>query len=405
MKTTNISWIPSIPDNWNVVRLKDIAKLQSGESITSDNIDAIGEYPVFGGNGLRGYTDAYTNEGDYVLIGRQGALCGNINYAKGKFFASEHAVVVYTYDKNENTTWLGETLRAANFNRLSASAAQPGLAVGVLNFQKIPFPPKDVRKKIGIYLDEKLSAINKRVSVLEKEMDAYARLKKSIIHQAVTRGLDSEARLKNSGIDWIGMTPKHWEVKRIKDVSSVNVLTLPENTEDTYQFKYIDISNVSSTGRITFGEEIAFYEAPSRARRIIKKRDIIVSTVRTYLRAIAFIDFEPTNVIVSTGFAVLTPNNDIEAKYLAYILRDCSTVNAICSQSTGVSYPAISASKLASINLIIPSLSEQQAIIAYLDEKCAKIDAAIENIGKQVDASKRLKKAIINEAISGKAPI
>ena len=405
MKTTNISWIPSIPDNWNVVRLKDIAKLQSGESITSDNIDAIGEYPVFGGNGLRGYTDAYTNEGDYVLIGRQGALCGNINYAKGKFFASEHAVVVYTYDKNENTTWLGETLRAANFNRLSASAAQPGLAVGVLNFQKIPFPPKDVRKKIGIYLDEKLSAINKRVSVLEKEMDAYARLKKSIIHQAVTRGLDSEASLKNSGIDWIGMTPKHWEVKRIKDVSSVNVLTLPENTEDTYQFKYIDISNVSSTGRITFGEEIAFYEAPSRARRIIKKRDIIVSTVRTYLRAIAFIDFEPTNVIVSTGFAVLTPNNDIEAKYLAYILRDCSTVNAICSQSTGVSYPAISASKLASINLIIPSLPEQQTIIAYLDEKCAKIDAAIENIGKQVDASKRLKKAIINEAISGKAPI
>ena len=166
MKTTNISWIPSIPDNWNVVRLKDIAKLQSGESITSDNIDAIGEYPVFGGNGLRGYTDAYTNEGDYVLIGRQGALCGNINYAKGKFFASEHAVVVYTYDKNENTTWLGETLRAANFNRLSASAAQPGLAVGVLNFQKIPFPPKDVRKKIGIYLDEKLSAITFKVIVL-----------------------------------------------------------------------------------------------------------------------------------------------------------------------------------------------------------------------------------------------
>ena len=292
MKTTNLSWIPCIPDNWNIVRIKDIAKLQSGESITSDNIDTTGEYPVFGGNGLRGYTDAYTNDGDYVLIGRQGALCGNINYAKGKFFASEHAVVVYTNDKNENTTWLGETLRAANFKRLSASAAQPGLAVSVLNFQEIPYPPKDVRKKIGIYLDEKLSAINKRVSVLEKELDAYVRLKKSIIHQAVTRGLDSEVRLKNSGIDWIGMTPKHWEIKRIKDVSSINVSTLPENTKDTYQFKYIDIGNVSSTGRITFGEEITFYEAPSRARRIIKNRDIIVSTVRTYLRAIAFIDFE-----------------------------------------------------------------------------------------------------------------
>ena len=182
MKETGISWVPYIPNQWSIVRLKDIARLQSGDGITSDTIDDIGEYPVFGGNGLRGYTDKYTNEGNYVLIGRQGALCGNINYASGKFFASEHAVVVYPHDKNENTTWLGETLRAANLNRLSASAAQPGLAVGILNIQMIPYPPKEIRKRIGVYLDEKLAKIDERIEVLEKQQDAYARLKKSVIH-------------------------------------------------------------------------------------------------------------------------------------------------------------------------------------------------------------------------------
>lgn len=356
--------------------------------------------------------EAQIKKGDLLMASTGGGVLGKVFFYDSNdtsFYADSH-VSILRNSKGKNLMKYLYYFFSIKYDEINAtmvkgSTNQTELQRNYLLAYELNIPSLYKQQRIVDYLDAQLTEINKRVSVLEKEMDAYARLKKSIIHQAVTRGLDSEASLKNSGIDWIGMTPKHWEVKRIKDVSSVNVLTLPENTEDTYQFKYIDISNVSSTGRITFGEEIAFCEAPSRARRIIKKRDIIVSTVRTYLRAIAFIDFEPTNVIVSTGFAVLTPNNDIEAKYLAYILRDCSTVNAICSQSTGVSYPAISASKLASINLIIPSLSEQQAIIAYLDEKCAKIDAAIENIGKQVDASKRLKKAIINEAISGKAPI
>lgn len=85
--------------------------------------------------------------------------------------------------------------------------------------------------------------------------------------------------------------------------------------------------------------------------------------------------------------------------------RDGNIVDAICCLSTGVSYPAISASRLSSISIAIPPLAEQQAIATYLDEKCAKIDAAVENIGKQIEASKRLKRAIINEAISGKTTI
>ena len=157
MKRTAIDWTPYIPDNWKEIRIKDIARLQSGNSLTSDNIDEMGDYPVYGGNGLRGYTDSYTNDGSYVLIGRQGALCGNINYAEGKFYATEHAIVVYPNRKNENYKWLGETLRCADYNRLSASAAQPGLAVNVLNNQLIPYPPLEIRNRIADYLDAKIA--------------------------------------------------------------------------------------------------------------------------------------------------------------------------------------------------------------------------------------------------------
>lgn len=403
MKTTNISWIPCIPDNWNIVRIKDIAKLQSGESITSDNIDTTGEYPVFGGNGLRGYTDAYTNDGDYVLIGRQGALCGNINYAKGKFFASEHAVVVYTNDKNENTTWLGETLRAANFNRLSASAAQPGLAVSVLNFQEIPYPPKDVRKKIGIYLDEKLSAINKRLSVLEKELDAYVRLKKSIIHQAVTRGLNPDIRLKDSGIDGIGMIPEHWEIKRIKELCPfVNRGTTPDYVDES-NYKVMNQA-VFSTGRLNL--DIVRYSSYMKQEAQIKKGDLLIaSTGGGVLGKLYFFDDDEVFYADSHVTIVRNNKNPFIVKFLFYYFSIAFDMINACFAKGSTNQTELQKEKLIAYELAVPTSEEQQQIIIFLDEKCSKIDAAIENIGKQIEASMRLKKAIINEAISGKAPI
>ncbi len=85
MKDSGLPWLGEIPAHWEVIKLKYLARFKSGDSITSNEIDESGDYPVFGGNGLRGYTRAYTHEGHHVLVGRQGALCGNVNYAIGKF--------------------------------------------------------------------------------------------------------------------------------------------------------------------------------------------------------------------------------------------------------------------------------------------------------------------------------
>lgn len=393
MKETGISWVPYIPNQWSIVRLKDIARLQSGDGITSDTIDDIGEYPVFGGNGLRGYTDKYTNEGNYVLIGRQGALCGNINYASGKFFASEHAVVVYPHDKNENTTWLGETLRAANLNRLSASAAQPGLAVGILNIQMIPYPPKEIRKRIGVYLDEKLAKIDERIEVLEKQQDAYARLKKSVIHHAVTRGLDPNVSLKDSGVEWIGKIPEHWERNRIKDVVSLR----NEKTSDTSP-KYIALENIVSWDA-TFIESNAETEG---INNIFKSGDILFGKLRPYLAKGFIPDYDG---ICSTEFFVMCAKHGVSSLFVRYYILSQRVIDYIKHKVAGVKMPRTNWNEFGGIPLFLPPLPEQQAIASYLDEKCAKIDAAIENIGKQIDASKRLKRALINEVITGQRAV
>ena len=141
-----------IPENWVWATLGEIFTLQAGKNITAKDIsakqDADYRYPCYGGNGLRGYVSFYNKEGRFPLIGRQGALCGNVNDANGKFYATEHAVVVNTYC-NTNVYWVINTLLYLNLNQYATSTAQPGLSVSTINEVMIPVPPLKEQQRIS----------------------------------------------------------------------------------------------------------------------------------------------------------------------------------------------------------------------------------------------------------------
>ncbi|MCL2235848.1 MAG: restriction endonuclease subunit S [Defluviitaleaceae bacterium] len=135
------------PKGWNTERLGDVCALKSGKFISateifSERID--GFFPCYGGNGVRGYVGRYSHEGDFPIIGRQGALCGNVQYVRGKFYATEHAVVV-SAKANLNALWLSYLLDKKNLNQLASGAAQPGLTVEKLNSVTILMPPTEMQ--------------------------------------------------------------------------------------------------------------------------------------------------------------------------------------------------------------------------------------------------------------------
>jgi len=208
-------WLDAIPTNWQRKKLKYVASLKSGDSITSDEITDAGAYPVFGGNGIRGYSSAYTHCGNHVVIGRQGALCGNINYAAGCFWASERAVVAEIKEQAE-VTWLGELLRSMNLNQYSQSAAQPGLAVDVIANLEIPVPPLREQRSIADYLDRETARLDALVAAKERVLGLLVEKRRALITRAVTRGLDPHAPLRDSGIPWLGEIPAHWEIERAR---------------------------------------------------------------------------------------------------------------------------------------------------------------------------------------------
>lgn len=185
MKDSGVEWIGMIPKHWKIIRIKHLAKLQSGSNLTSNEISDTGSYPVYGGNGLRGFYGSYNCEGSHVLIGRQGALCGNINYAEDKFWATEHAVVCYP-KKKYNTLWFGEILRLMNLGQYSLASAQPGLAVERIKGLYMPYPSIEEQNKIALFLKQNIGKIDLYARHCQRQITLLQERKQIIINEVVT---------------------------------------------------------------------------------------------------------------------------------------------------------------------------------------------------------------------------
>ena len=174
--------------------------------------------------------------------------------------------------------------------------------------------------------------------------------------------------------------PPGWSFKRLKYLATYNDEVLTESTHEEEEIDYVEISGVSLFQGIEEIERLTFGQAPSRARRKVRSGDILISTVRTYLRAIAKVDEASPDLIASTGFCVVRPNDDVDSGFLGWTAKSEPFVSEVVARSAGVSYPAINASELVTINIPLPPLDTQRRIARFLDEKTARIDGLIEKM-------------------------
>mgnify|MGYP002452036560 CR=1 FL=1 len=190
--------------------------------------------------------------------------------------------------------------------------------------------------------------------------------------------------------------PDNWKIVHVDDICLINKNTLSEKSAD-FQFKYIDLSSVKN-GKILCSAPISFKESPSRARRIIRKNDIIMSTVRPNLQGFAHIDFDAQEYICSTGFAVLTVKPNTSSKFIYYCLYSKSVEMQINNMLVGSNYPAINSSDVASLKIFLPPLPEQEKIAGILS--CW--DDGIEKLSQLIDKKKLQKKALMQQLLTGK---
>lgn len=197
--------------------------------------------------------------------------------------------------------------------------------------------------------------------------------------------------------------PRGWTRKRLKYLSTINDEALPEDTAPDHELLYVDIGSVDAAEGVQRKEPMIFETAPSRARRIVRNGDTIVSTVRTYLRAVAGIRNAEENLVVSTGFAVVRPTH-IDPQFLAYCLRSSYFIETVVSRSVGVSYPATSPTEVSGIELPVPPPELQRTIARFLDAKTAQIDTLLAKKRQLIDKLKEKRSALIARTVTRGLP-
>lgn len=185
LKDSGIEWIGEIPEHWSVVKIKYLAKIKSGDSISSNEIMQEGIYEVYGGNGLMGFCNKKNVDGVNIIIGRVGALCGNVRLISESKFITDNALILNCFD-NALYSYMYIMLKAANLNNLNTSNAQPLITGSKVLNVSLPIPSLSEQQSIADYLDQKCSEIDELISIKQQKIEKLKDYKKSLIFECVT---------------------------------------------------------------------------------------------------------------------------------------------------------------------------------------------------------------------------
>jgi len=417
-KPSGIDWIGDIPEGWSVVKFKYIFNTKKGilpKSILPENNSNSNLPPYLSMDYLRSgevsqwvfdENSKIIEEGETLLLW-DGSNAGEFIKSRRGVLSSTLALIELRAKIDQKFAWYYCKMLEIELKKQTIGMGIPHVSGGYLQSLAI-FVPKEetTQTQIANYLDEKTGKIDDLIAKKTQMINLLKEERQAIINQAVTKGIDPNAKMKHSGIDWIGEIPEGWSVKKLKYLVSINSETLPETTNTDYKFNYIDIGNVDYFNGVSKLQELVFSQAPSRARRVVKYGNTLVSTVRTYLRAIAFVENQDADLIGSTGFAVLSGEKNFNNKYLYYLISSEKIIDTICSISTGVSYPAVNSTDIGNIKVWLPkSLEEQTQIVQFIEQKTTKIDETIAKIEKEIQLLQEYRTALISEVVTGKVRV
>ncbi|WP_426377536.1 restriction endonuclease subunit S [Desulforudis sp. 1031] len=292
----------------------------------------------------------------------------------------------------------------------SVGTAYPAIAESRLGSFHVPVPTLWEQTAIVRFLDYMDRRIRRYIRAKQKLIKLLEEYKQALIHQAVTGRIDvrtgqSYPSYKDSGVEWLGQMPEHWELKPLKRWVRINASVLPDTTPADYEFRYIDIGTVGTGFLTREPQQLRFGNAPSRARRVLHMGDTIISTVRTYLKAVYYVDGDAEALVCSTGFAVLTPGPSTQPKYVSYLVQSNTFTDRVTAESVGTAYPAIAEGRLGSFYVPIPPLPEQTAIVEYLDAQTAKIGAAIAAARSEIELLREYRTRLIADVVTGKLDV
>ena len=402
-QNSGVAWIGDVPKQWEVVRLKDICRFEYGDSLPEEKRTTTG-VPVYGSNGLIGYAHTANTKPKCLIIGRKGSS-GKVIYSDEAGFAIDTTFFVDQRHTTSHTKWLYYLLTALDLESLSGDVGVPGLN-RTRAYQLIcPLPTLEEQAAIVRYLDDADQRIRAYVSAKERLIALLEEERQAVIHQAVTRGLDPNVKLKPSGVEWLGDVPEHWEVRRIRTLGQaiIGLTYSPQDMVDKEEGRLVLRASNISGGQIVDADNV-YVRCPVPDKLILREGDILIcsrSGSRNLIGKNARIANTPLGVTFGAFMTILRgANND----YLHQVFNSklfeyqsgaflTSTINQL---TLGI---------LNDMKIPFPPAGEQQSILQYLNEATQAVDATINRARHQIELMEEYRTRLIADVVTGKIDV
>jgi restriction modification system DNA specificity subunit len=393
MKDSGVQWIGQVPKHWEVCHLKRLVTINNGSDYKHCQIEPC-IYPVIGSGGIFTYASSYIYDGEVLLLGRKGTIDKPMYY-NGKFWTVDTMFYAVSND-NAICKYLYYHSMLIPFARFSTSTALPSMTQTDLKNNLICLPPLSEQRAIADWLDAKCADIDAAIELQQRMIDKLKAYKTAVIHQAVTKGLDKNANLKDSGVQWIGEVPAHWGI--------VNIGSLYNQRNEKVSDKDYKPLSVTKKGILPQLETAAKTDNGDN-RKLVRKNDFAINSRSDRKGSCGISDYDGSVSLINI---VLYPIQEIENRYYNWLFHSPEFAEEFYRLGHGIVADLWTTrwSEMKGMRILLPpTLAEQRAIADWLDAKCADIDATIALKEQKQEKLKAYKKTIIFEYVTGKKQV
>ena len=409
-KNSGVEWLGEIPEHWETKRIKHLFKIGRGRVIAQTELLDNGIYPVYSSqtqdNGILGYINTYDFDCTQITWTTDGANAGTIFLRKGKHNCTNVCGTLQQVTQNQLVEFILFSLQISSkyYKRPDTNGAK--IMNGEMGEIFITLPPLEEQTAIANFLDDKTTKIDQAIAIKQKQIELLKERRQILIHKAVTRGLNDKVKLKDSGVEWIGEIPEHWEVKRLKYVANI-VLGKMLCNEDKGNYKlkpYLKSKNIQWLNvEIESVDEMWFSEKEMLDYRL-KKGDLILSEGGEVGKTCIWNNELEECYIQNSAHKVTVYDENISEYYL-YIFYTIGKFGVFDSIVNRVSIGHLTKDKLSNIEIINPPKEEQTQIAEFIETATTKISTAISLKEQEIEKLKEYKMSLIDGVVTAKIKV
>lgn len=407
-KDSGVEWLEEVPTHWDVPLLKYVARLKYGDSLAADSRDDSGNVPVFGSNGTVGFHSSANTKAPAIIVGRKGSY-GKLTFSPEVAFSIDTTYFIDSTCTDHNLRWLYYALQPAGLDKNSQDTGVPGLSREAAYSTRFIAPPLAEQHKIAAFLDHETAQIDTLIAKQERLIALLQEKRQALISHAVTKGLNPDAPMKDSGVGWLGEIPEHWKRAPLKRLVCQKITDGPHETPEFLDSGYPFLSaEAVKNNALDFDKKRGCIDSKTFERYsqkcLPRRNDIFMVKSGNTTGALAMVETDDAFAIWSP-LALIRTKSDVDPRFAFYCMNSIFFQRSVSLFSSYGTQPNIGMGVIENLVLTVPPLDEQFVIVSYLDHQLENIDILTSKATEAIEKLQERRSALISSAVTGKIDV